>query len=81
MVCEFARHALFNLARLVGVRQPMNEPWQIFRYRSVNDFLWQELKLAQFYYCSPLALNDPFDCRIDWSALLERVVIGRESRK
>jgi len=52
----------------------MNEPWQIFRYRPINDFLWQELELAQFYCCSPLALNDPFDCRIDWGASLERAL-------
>jgi hypothetical protein len=52
----------------------MNDPWRIFRYRPVNDFLWQELELAQFYCCSPLALNDPFDCRIDWDASLERAL-------
>lgn len=50
----------------------MSNPWQIFRYRPINDFLWQELELAEFYCCSPLALNDPFDCRIDWAACLER---------
>jgi hypothetical protein len=74
MVCKFARHALSKLARLVEVRQSMSDPWQIFRYRPVNDFLWQELELAQFYCCSPLALNDPFDCRIDWRASLERAL-------
>jgi hypothetical protein len=52
----------------------MNNQWQIFRYRPINDFLWQELELAQFYCCSPLALNDPFDCRIDWGASLERAL-------
>ena len=52
----------------------MSNQWQIFRYRPVNDFLWQELELAQFYCCSPLALNDPFDCRIDWRASLERAL-------
>lgn len=52
----------------------MDKPWQIFRYRRVNDFLWQELELAQFYCCSPSALNDPFDCRIDWIASLKRAL-------
>ena len=52
----------------------MGAPWQIFRYRSINDFLWQELELAQFYCCSPLALNDPWDCHIDWPASLKRAL-------
>jgi Protein of unknown function (DUF2971) len=52
----------------------MSSPWQIFRYRSINDFLWQELELSQFYCCSPQALNDPFDCRIDWRASLSRAL-------
>ncbi len=52
----------------------MSDPWRLFRYRRVNDFLWQELELAQFYCCSPLALNDPFDCDIDWHASLERAL-------
>ena len=73
-VCEFACHVIYNLGRLIGVPQLMSEQWQIFRYRPINDFLWQELELAQFYCCSPLQLNDPFDCQIDWHASLNRAL-------
>lgn len=52
----------------------MNEPWQIFRYRPINHFLWQETELSQFYCCPPRTLNDPFDCRIDWRASLKRAL-------
>lgn len=45
---------------------------KLFRYKSVNEFLWQELELAELYCCTPPALNDPFDCRIDWRNSLER---------
>lgn len=54
----------------------MTDPWRIFRYRSVNDFLWQELELSQFYCCSPSALNDPFDCQVDWSTSLKRALVS-----
>lgn len=64
--------------REFGSAQPVDEPWQIFRYRPINDFLWQELELSQFYCCSPLALNDPFDCRIDWDASLQRALASPE---
>jgi Protein of unknown function (DUF2971) len=52
----------------------MTKPWQIFRYRPMNEYLWQELEFAQFYCCPPIALNDPFDCRIDWCASRERAL-------
>lgn len=52
----------------------MTESWRLFRYRSINDFLWQELELAQFYCCSPFELNDPFDCQIDWRSSLKRAL-------
>ena len=52
----------------------MCKPWQLFRYRAVNEFLWQELELAQLY-CSPQnGLNDPFDCRLDWRGAFARAL-------
>ncbi len=50
-------------------------PWQLFRFRSVNEYLWQELEFSEFYCCSPFKLNDPFDCRIDWRRAIERTLL------
>lgn len=50
----------------------MEKPWQVFRYRAVNEFLLKELEYSQFYCGAPSNLNDPFDCRIDWRAALEQ---------
>ena len=52
----------------------MGETWRLFRYKPVNEFLWQELELSQFYCGPPNRLNDPFDCRIDWRLALKRAL-------
>ena len=52
----------------------MSETWSLFRYRSINGFLWQELELAEFYCSLPTQLNDPFDCGVDWARSIERAL-------
>lgn len=49
-----------------------SETVRLFRYRSVNEYLWQELELAQWYACPPTKLNDPFDCLVDHLLALDR---------
>lgn len=48
--------------------------WRFFRFRKINDFLWQEIELAELYCCEPSRLNDPFDCQIDVFDSLSRAM-------
>ena len=48
--------------------------WKLFRFRVVNEYLWQELELAEMYACKPEKLNDPFDCQIDPLHSLNRAI-------
>lgn len=45
---------------------------QAFRFRPINQFLWQELELGQLFAAAPEKLNDPFDCRADPLAAIAR---------
>lgn len=50
----------------------MVKPWGLFRYRKCDEHLWQDLANSRLYFSVPAALNDPFDCRIDWRNALQR---------
>jgi hypothetical protein len=69
----------------LGIKSEMpvekDENWKFFRYRAVNEYLWQELELAELFACSPDKLNDPFDCQIDPLASLRRAIKDCENRE
>lgn len=45
-----------------------------FRYRPINEFLWDSLTQAELYFSVPPMLNDPLDCQIDLLGVLHRAV-------
>lgn len=48
--------------------------WLFYRFRPINEYLWQELELAEIFACEPDRLNDPFDCQIDPKGSLRRAI-------
>ena len=47
-------------------------PFQSFRYRPINDFLWSSLTESEIYFSDLDHLNDPYDCRVKILATLAR---------
>ena len=52
----------------------MSETWTLFRFRAINQFLWQELEFSELYFASPEQLNDPFDCRVNWKSAIRNAL-------
>lgn len=51
-----------------------NQIARLFPYRQVNEYLWQELELSQWFACHPSKLNDPFDCVVNPFLALDRAL-------
>ncbi|NHK27698.1 DUF2971 domain-containing protein [Parvularcula flava] len=47
---------------------------RLFRFRSVNEYLWQELSFSALFAGKPENLNDPFDCQINPFHSLDRAI-------
>ncbi|MCH2074202.1 MAG: DUF2971 domain-containing protein [Puniceicoccaceae bacterium] len=47
---------------------------RLFRFRAINEYLWQELEMAEIFACKPQLLNDPFDCQVDPISALSRAL-------
>lgn len=58
-----------------------NETWKLFRYRPASDFLLSEISNSEIYCAHPDALNDPFDCRIEWKPAFLRALSNRSISK
>lgn len=55
---------------------------RLFRFRAINEYLWQELELAEIYACDPDLLNDPFDCQVDpFNALSKALEQTKDSER
>lgn len=52
----------------------MSDTWTLFRFRAINQFLWQELEFSELYFASPEQLNDPFDCRVNWKSAIRNAL-------
>lgn len=52
----------------------MTEPWTLFRFRQVNEWLWRELLESAIFHNAPESFNDPFDCRVDTEHALTRAL-------
>ena len=50
----------------------------LFRFRRIDKHSLQSLVNSELYFARPDALNDPFDCRVDFHASLERAIIRAE---
>lgn len=50
----------------------------LFRFRKIDKYLLQSLVNSELHFARPETLNDPFDCRVDFHASLERAIIRAE---
>ncbi|MCX5818853.1 MAG: DUF2971 domain-containing protein [Deltaproteobacteria bacterium] len=50
----------------------------LFRFRRIDKHFLQSLVNSELHFARPEALNDPFDCRVDFRASLERAIIRAE---
>lgn len=47
---------------------------KLFRFRGINEYLWQELEFGEIYACEPALLNDPFDTQFDPFGSIKRAI-------
>lgn len=47
---------------------------KVFKFRSVNDYLFASLARSEIYFANPEALNDPYDCQVDLAQALARAI-------
>lgn len=52
----------------------MSSLFRSFRYRPINDFLWDSLIEPHLYFSDPDQLDDPYDCRVNILDTLARAV-------
>jgi len=50
----------------------------LFQYKKINDYFWQQLITSKLYCAKREELNDPFDCYIDWSSIIDRILKENE---
>ncbi len=50
----------------------------LFRYRPVNDYLYDGLLNSTIYFAPPEKLNDPFDCQVDIDRCLSNAISESE---
>ena len=50
----------------------MSSPFRSFRYRPINEFLWESLTESEIYFSDPDQLDDPYDCRVNILETLAR---------
>ena len=49
----------------------MSEVWKLFRFRTINRFLWRELEFSELYCARLDQLNDPLDCKVNWKSAID----------
>lgn len=50
----------------------------LFRYRPVNDYLYEGLANSTIYFSAPEKLNDPFDCQVNIDSCLSNAIAESE---
>ena len=52
------------------------KPFHLYKFRTINKRLIESLVSQSLYFAKPDTLNDPFDCRIDLIAAIERAELN-----
>ena len=54
--------------------------YSYFKFRAINKHLVESLATPSWYFSTPAALNDPFDCRLNLKRYLENAVSSTSGR-
>ena len=58
----------------------MSSLFRSFRYRPINEFLWDSLTESEIYFSDPDQLDDPYDCRVNILETLARAAKNNSFR-